>query len=170
MQEPLVQKSGQEARGSIVQADDAVDVPACPAVVPGAHIPFFQKASGEVFGNKNRAGIDSAAHPEAFFAQQAGDGGKKSCHSIDGKHPYGRVSLQLHLPPLKRFQAGPENLQAPANQSAEDKLVLHHNGSMCRKRTDYSMRYNFRDCFAVKCRAVFCLTVPGTLLYNRLRI
>ena len=118
IQNPFVQKAGQEPYGSIVQPDDAVDIEACPAVVPGAHIAFFQKASGQVFREENGAGIDGAAYPEAFFPQQPGDGSQKGSHPVYGKHPYGRAAFQFHLAPLKGFEAGPENLQTPADQPA----------------------------------------------------
>lgn len=121
----FVEQSGKEPYRGIVQTDDAVNVPACLAVIPGAHITFFQQTSGDEFRKENGTGVDAPPKQRSFFSNPTGDGRKKGGHSVDRKHPDGGLAYKLHLPPLKGFEARPEDFQAPADKSAEDKFVFH---------------------------------------------
>ena len=116
--------------------------PACLAVIPGTHITFFQQTSGDEFREKNGTGIDAPPKQRPFFSNPAGDGSQKSGHSIDGKHPDRGVTYELHLSPLKGFEARPEDFQAPADKSAEDKFIFHV-GSMCQEEQRYPCIYSF---------------------------
>lgn len=129
-EELLIQQSGKKPYRSIVQTDHTVNVPACLAVIPGAHITFFQQTSGDEFREENGTGIDAPPKQRPFFSNPTGDRSQKSGHSIDGKHPDRGVAYELHLSPLKGFEARPEDFQAPADKSAEDKFIFHV-GSMC---------------------------------------
>lgn len=132
----LIEESGQKPDGSVVQADDAADVKAGLAVIPGTHITFFEQTSGDEFCEKYGTGVDAPPKQRPFISNPVRDGREKSGHSIDGKHPDGRAAFQLHLPPLKGFEACPEDFQTPAHESAKDKFIFHA-GSMCGKMKRY---------------------------------
>lgn len=121
----FIQQAGKEPDRRIVKAYHTVNVPSCLTVVPGAHIAFFQQTSGDEFSKENGAGIDAPPKKRPFLLNPAGDGSQESGHSVDGKHPDGGTAFQLHLSPLEGFEACPEDFQAPADESAEDKFVLH---------------------------------------------
>lgn len=135
----FVEQSGEEPHRGIVQTDDAVNVPACLTVIPGAHITFFQQTSGDEFRKENGTGVDAPPKQRPFFSNPTGDGGQKSGHPIDGEHPDGGLAYELHLPPLKGFEARPEDFQAPANKSAEDKFVFHV-GSIPKNRREILLK------------------------------
>ena len=138
VQNPLIQKACQEPYRRIVQPDHALNIPARPAVVPGTHAALLQQAAGYIFCEKDSSRVDGSAHPEAFFPEQSGDRRQKGCHPVNGKHPDGGMAFQLHLPPLKRFEAGPEDFQTPACKTAYNKSVFHHTESMRGKGRTYA--------------------------------
>lgn len=117
-QNPLIQKPGQKPDRRIIETNHAVDIPAGLAVIPGAHIPCFQQASGYEFHQENGTGIKGASQPDTSILQPPGKGTNKSSHAVDRKHPDGGMALQLHLSSLKGLQTGPENFQTPADESA----------------------------------------------------
>ncbi len=121
----FIKQSGEKPHRSIIQTDHTVNVPACLAVIPRAHITFFQQTSGDEFPKENGAGIDAPPKQRPFFLNPTGDRSQKSSHSVDGEHPDRGMAYELHLPPLKGFEACPEDFQAPADKSAEDKFIFH---------------------------------------------
>lgn len=126
------QQPGKEPDRGIVKPYHAVNVPPCLTVVPRAHIALFQQTSGDELPEKNDAGIDAPPKKRPFLSNPTGDRSQKSGHPINGKHPDGGMAYQLHLPPLKGFEARPEDFQAPADKSAENKFIFHRD-SMRRK-------------------------------------
>lgn len=119
------EKSCEEPDGSVVQPDDASDIPAGLTVVPGTHIAFFEQTSGDEFCEKYGAGVDAPPKQRPFILNPMGDRRQKSSHSVNGEHPDGRAAFQFHLSPLKGFEACPEDFQTPASESAENKFIFH---------------------------------------------
>ena len=53
-------KPGRHPKRGVVQTDDAVDICTGTAVVPGAHLVFFQNAAADIFPKENKAGVEKS--------------------------------------------------------------------------------------------------------------
>lgn len=92
----------------------------------------FEQAAAYIFSGKDTGHIDKAAFEQAFLSHKMHDRGEKSGTSIDGEHPEGRIAGQFEVSHAKGVQAGPEDFQAPANDSASKKIFYYHKDRMCR--------------------------------------
>lgn len=69
------QQSGKEPAGSIVKADDFADIPSGFFIVPGAESLSAKQNAGDIFSQKNDAGINETAEYEVSAFQQTADRG-----------------------------------------------------------------------------------------------
>ena len=96
------------------------------AVIPRTCMEVPEEASGRIFCKENTDGVKAPTYKGRKMLDPSADRREQACHSVDGEHPDGGMSHQLHLPPLERFQSRPEDFQTPAHQAAENKSFFHH--------------------------------------------
>ena len=101
MQQLLIEQTGQKPDRSVIEPYDAVHIPFCTAVIPGTYAQLFQEASAHILRQKNSAGIDTAAKPDASPAETSGERRKQKGHAVNREHPDGGMAHELHLTPLQ---------------------------------------------------------------------
>lgn len=86
----------------------------------------FEQTAANIFAGKDTGHIDKSAFDKAFLLHKMHDRGEKSSTSVDGEHPEGGIAGQFEVTHTQGVQTGPEDFQAPANDSASKKIFYHH--------------------------------------------
>lgn len=121
----FIEKSRKKPEGREVQADDAVNIPFGVTVIPGTAALFFEPFSADKFSEKDSGCIEAATEKNVFLTKKAGERTDKGGAAIDGKHPEGGTACQCFFMSAKGTKSGPEDFQAPADDAALNKFVLH---------------------------------------------
>ena len=120
------QQSYGEPGGSIIQADQPVDIEGSVAVIPGTDAEPAKEPACGIFGGEDQRHIYASAHQHISPAQQLSEGLESGSHSVDGKHEQRSVSHHSLIPVVVIVaQAGGEQFDSPADKSAFDKFIFH---------------------------------------------
>ena len=98
------------------------------AVIPGFQPLFIKKLSGSELPEENEQSVQSAAQREPYFMGDTKQRTKKGGAAVDREHPQGSGSFQLKVAPLKRYECGVKDLEAPARNAAVQKQFKERHG------------------------------------------
>ena len=98
LQDLFIKQSGHKPERRIIKAYEAVVVQFCPAVIPRTEISFFQKRTGEIFHAEDPAHIDQSPLKSAQTPEHGREWTDAGGHSVDWKHPDGRLAHQFKFP------------------------------------------------------------------------
>lgn len=125
----LEKKACHKPDGEIVQTDDSLVMKGRVAVIPGTHMEIFENASAGKFRKINAGSIektpDSNGKSSDFLVNRRNEGGA----AINRKHKEGAFAHHGGFSGKKGMASGPENFQAPAQGTAQEKIMFHSENS-----------------------------------------
>lgn len=120
------QQTCEKPPGSVIQADQSVDVQIRITVIPGTHVIFAQQPAGGVFCGKDQHHIEESPDQNVVFAKKFVDGSKGGSHAVDGEHQQRGVSHQSFVViAVKTTQAGGEKFHSPSDETTCNKIIFH---------------------------------------------
>lgn len=118
-----------------------MDMPAGALIIPGAEFAPDKKAPCQVFACEDAQGINASTHDKRQFFCACKQWMKKAGAAINGEHPKGGLSRKSHISFLKGAYSGKNDFQAPAGQTAFEKVfyqIFYHKNSMAEKFYNYA--------------------------------
>lgn len=115
----LKNQSCRHPERSIVQADQAVHIGFCPAVIPGTHIVAFEKGAADVFTGEDAERVDPAPEEDGLIFNMRMYRFDECGKSVDGEHPDRSLSHQPEILIPECMEGGKQDLHTPSGQAAD---------------------------------------------------
>lgn len=109
-------------RGSIIQPDYFVNIPAGAVIAPGTFSFFLQIVPADIFHGENKAHIGQPPHDPVKAGKENAEWTQQTGRSVNGKHKNRRMTGESRFPLSESVKGSHQYFHAPADSAAFDKI------------------------------------------------